>query len=110
MLPLALLLLCSAGSAGAFAGPLAPRPCQAHLRGTGGKLPSWRAGPAIAAAGPSPSHDDGSGAPPVYLDYSGTTPVEPRVIDAMLPFLRDAWGKLGGEGKEGVKTGVRPSL
>ena len=35
-----------------------------------------------------------SDAKPIYLDYSGTTPVEPRVIDAMLPYLRDAWGKM----------------
>ncbi len=27
-----------------------------------------------------------------YLDYAATTPVDPRVIDAMLPSLRDVWG------------------
>ncbi len=26
---------------------------------------------------------------PIYLDYSSTTPVDPRVVDAMLPFLRE---------------------
>ncbi len=30
--------------------------------------------------------------PPIYLDYSATTPVDPRVVDAMLPFLRQQFG------------------
>lgn len=29
---------------------------------------------------------------PIYLDYSATTPVDPRVVDAMLPWLRDNFG------------------
>jgi cysteine desulfurase len=29
---------------------------------------------------------------PVYLDYSATTPVDPRVVEAMLPFLREDFG------------------
>jgi cysteine desulfurase len=29
---------------------------------------------------------------PIYLDYSATTPVDPRVVDAMLPFLRGDFG------------------
>ena len=28
----------------------------------------------------------------VYLDHNATTPVDPRVLDAMLPFLRDDFG------------------
>lgn len=28
----------------------------------------------------------------VYLDYNATTPVDPRVLEAMLPFLRDNFG------------------
>jgi cysteine desulfurase len=28
----------------------------------------------------------------VYLDHNATTPVDPRVLDAMLPFLRDEYG------------------
>jgi len=29
---------------------------------------------------------------PVYLDYQATTPVDPRVMDAMLPFFTEAFG------------------
>src|SRR5688572_25531325 len=29
---------------------------------------------------------------PIYLDYSATTPVDPRVVDAMIPWLRDNFG------------------
>ncbi|MCP5264778.1 MAG: IscS subfamily cysteine desulfurase [Burkholderiaceae bacterium] len=29
---------------------------------------------------------------PIYLDYSATTPVDPRVVDTMLPFLREHFG------------------
>ena len=29
---------------------------------------------------------------PIYLDYQATTPVDPRVREAMLPFLKDEFG------------------
>ncbi|MEZ5740920.1 MAG: IscS subfamily cysteine desulfurase [Burkholderiaceae bacterium] len=29
---------------------------------------------------------------PIYLDYSATTPIDPRVVDAMLPYLREDFG------------------
>ena len=29
---------------------------------------------------------------PIYLDYSSTTPVDPRVVDAMIPWLREHFG------------------
>jgi cysteine desulfurase len=29
---------------------------------------------------------------PIYLDYSATTPVDPRVVDRMVPFLREKFG------------------
>jgi cysteine desulfurase len=29
---------------------------------------------------------------PIYLDYSATTPVDPRVVEAMLPYLREQFG------------------
>jgi cysteine desulfurase len=30
--------------------------------------------------------------PPIYLDYNATTPVDPAVTEAMLPYLRDQFG------------------
>jgi len=29
---------------------------------------------------------------PIYLDYNATTPIDPRVVEAMLPFLREHFG------------------
>jgi cysteine desulfurase len=29
---------------------------------------------------------------PIYLDYNATTPVDPAVVDATLPYLREHWG------------------
>lgn len=29
---------------------------------------------------------------PIYLDYNATTPVDPRVVDAMLPYLTEGFG------------------
>jgi cysteine desulfurase len=29
---------------------------------------------------------------PIYLDYSATTPVDPRVVDKMVPYLREQFG------------------
>lgn len=30
--------------------------------------------------------------PPVYLDYNATTPIDPQVLEVMLPFLREEYG------------------
>ncbi|HTU22666.1 MAG TPA: cysteine desulfurase family protein [Gemmataceae bacterium] len=29
---------------------------------------------------------------PIYLDYNATTPLDPAVVDAMLPYLHEHWG------------------
>jgi cysteine desulfurase len=29
---------------------------------------------------------------PVYMDYSATTPIDPRVVDKMIPYLREQFG------------------
>ena len=37
-------------------------------------------------------------APPVYLDHAATTPLEPRVLEAMMPFLTERFGNPGSRG------------
>ena len=32
---------------------------------------------------------------PIYMDYSATTPVDPRVADKMIPYLREQFGNPG---------------
>ena len=29
---------------------------------------------------------------PIYMDYHATTPVDPRVLDAMMPFFNQTFG------------------
>jgi cysteine desulfurase len=49
----------------------------------------------------------------IYLDYNATTPVDPRVVDAMLPYLRDHHGNpssthaLGQRMRTGVEAARR---
>lgn len=40
----------------------------------------------------------------VYLDYNATTPVDPAVLDAMLPFLRENFGNAGSVHTPGQKA------
>jgi cysteine desulfurase len=56
---------------------------------------------------------------PIYLDMQATTPVDPRVLDAMLPFLTDQYGNphsrthsYGWEAEKGVEEArkVRPCM
>ncbi|MFH1569476.1 MAG: cysteine desulfurase family protein [Gemmatimonadota bacterium] len=44
-----------------------------------------------AAASPSPS-ETGKLTNPIYLDNLATTPLDPRVLEAMLPYLRERFG------------------
>ena len=39
-----------------------------------------------------------------YLDHAATTPLDPRVLDAMLPVLRDGWGNPSGVYREAQKA------
>ena len=50
---------------------------------------------------------------PVYLDHAATTPVRPEVLEAMLPFLRAAYGnpssshRFGRDARAGLEAGKR---
>ena len=39
---------------------------------------------------------------PIYLDYSATTPVDPRVAQTMIPFLTEHFGNPASRGSTGV--------
>lgn len=39
---------------------------------------------------------------PIYLDYNATTPIDPRVVEAMLPYLTDHFGNPSSEHAYGV--------
>ena len=39
----------------------------------------------------------------IYLDYNGTTPVDPRVLDEMLPYLRDFYGNPSSQNVHGKR-------
>jgi len=43
---------------------------------------------------------------PIYLDYNGTTPHDPEVIEAMRPYLETEFGNPSSSHWYGVKTPV----
>ena len=50
--------------------------------------------PTAAAAGTGGTNISGEGVSgrPAYLDMQATTPLDPRVLDAMMPFMVERWG------------------
>ena len=40
---------------------------------------------------------------PIYLDYNGTTPIDPEVIEAMRPFLENDFGNPSSSHWYGIK-------
>jgi selenocysteine lyase/cysteine desulfurase len=40
----------------------------------------------------APTHKDVIMKLPIYMDYHATTPVDPRVLEAMLPFFTQDFG------------------
>lgn len=42
---------------------------------------------------------------PIYLDYNATTPVDPRVVDAILPYLREHFGNPSSAHHYGTQAG-----
>ena len=41
---------------------------------------------------------------PIYLDYNATTPIDPQVADAMLPYLYDHFGNPSSSHAYGVEA------
>ncbi len=53
---------------------------------------------------------------PIYMDYSATTPIDPRVADKMIPYLREQFGNpasrshmYGWTAEAGGRRSARPS-
>lgn len=55
-------------------------------------------------------HHPGLDGGPIYLDYNATTPVDPRVVDAALPYLRLHFGNPSSSHRYAVVPGVAIDL
>ncbi len=64
--------------------------CQLSLAEETGPRPEASGKPETCAVPPSPVPVEP--VRKVYLDHNATTPVDPEVIDAMLPYLQEDWG------------------
>jgi cysteine desulfurase len=47
---------------------------------------------------------------PIYLDYNATTPVDPRVVDAMLPHLTTSFGNPSSSAAKAALTTARTQV
>jgi cysteine desulfurase len=47
---------------------------------------------------------------PIYLDYNATTPIDPRVVEAMLPYLHEHFGNRSSDHVYGQRAKTRSRM